>query len=140
METFRHICDKIKNIGSLVRSLYRKTNEFQKFWNRKEHVRARQAVLQETRFLWKKSRPRKVAGKVTFGFEDPSWTGLGTGLLSMLYQWYPKRFSIHPDFEREILEGELHIRGRIQIYVLCLIAFRVWRNQDVRQMYQEWKQ
>lgn len=103
-------------------------------------VRARQAVLQETRFLWKKSRPRKVAGKVTFGFEDPSWTGLGTGLLSMLYQWYPKRFSIHPDFEREILEGELHIRGRIQIYVLCLIAFRLWRNQDVRQMYQEWKQ
>ena len=39
-----------------------------------------------------------------------------------------------------ILEGELHIRGRIQIYVLCLIAFRLWRNQDVRQMYQEWKQ
>ena len=140
METFRHICDKIKNIGSLVRSLYRKTNEFQEFWNRKEHVRARQAVLQETRFLWKKSRPRKVVGKVTFGFEDPSWTGLGTGVLSMLYQWYPKWFSIHPDFEREILEGELHIRGRIQIYVLCLIAFRLWRNQDVRQMYQEWKQ
>ena len=140
METFRHICDKIKNIGSLVRSLYRKTNEFQEFWNRKEHVRARQAVLQEARFLWKKSRPRKVVGEVTFGFEDPSWTGLGTGLLSMLYQWYPKRFSIHPDFEREILEGELHIRGRIQIYVLCLIAFRLWRNQDVRQMYQEWKQ
>lgn len=53
-----------------------------------------------------------MVGKVTFGFEDPSWTGLGTGLLSMLYQWYPKRFSIHPDFEREILEGELHIRGQ----------------------------
>ena len=39
-----------------------------------------------------------------------------------------------------VLEGELHIRGRIQIYVLCLIAFRLWRNQDVCQMYQEWKQ
>ena len=77
METFRHICDKIKNIGSLVRSLYRKTNEFQEFWNRKEHVRARQAVLQEARFLWKKSRPRKVAGKVTFGFEGTKRNAYG---------------------------------------------------------------
>lgn len=104
-------------------------------------VRARQAVLQEARFLWKKSRPRKVAGKVTFGFEDPSWTGLGTGLLSMLYQWYPKRFSIHPDFEREILEGELHIRGQdTDICTLFDSISACGRNQDVCQMYHEWKQ
>ena len=140
IETFRHICDRIKNIGSSVRSLYRKKNDLVEFWNREEHVRARQALLKEAGYLWKKSRPRKAKGEVFYGFEDPSWTGLFTGILSILYVWYPETVSLHPDFEQAVLKGEFHIRGRIQVYPFCLTAFRLWRNQDVRRMYQEWRQ
>jgi hypothetical protein len=136
----RHFCDKIKNIWTALKKLWKKKNDFLEFWNQEEHQKARSAIWKELRYLWKKSRPRRLEGQLHFGFEDPASTGMCMGALSMLYAWYPKKFLLKPDFEQKILEGKLLIKGRIQICTLGLIFWHVWFNQDIRRMYEHWQQ
>lgn len=147
----RSICGKIKRIGKgikraaenlqeTVRHLWKRKNDFLEFWNLEVHRRARAAIYKELRYLWKKSRPRRIEGQLHFGFEDPSVTGMCMGALSVLYAWYPKKFQLLPDFEREVLEGDILIKGRIRLYIAVLILWRVWFNKDIRQMYEHWQE
>lgn len=140
----RHICGKIREIiKSLVKNVQNLTERkdtYLEFWNLEEHRRARSAIYREIRYLWKKSRPRRVEGEVRFGFEDPALTGICMGALSVLYAWYPKKFRLLPDFDQEILEGDLLIKGRFQLYAAALIFRRVWFNKDIRHMYEHWQE
>lgn len=143
----RGICDKIKNIWKkllgirdTVHNLLERKDAFLEFWRLEEHVRARSAVWKEVRYLWKKWHPKKIKGKVTFGFDDPSVTGLCMGGVGMLCAWYPKELQIVPDFERKVLEGDIRIRGKMRAYVLVFILWRIYFNKDIRHMYKHWKQ
>lgn len=147
----RGICGKIKGVGNGIRSagknlrrtvqsLRERKDVYLEFWNLEEHRRAREAIYKELRWLWKKSRPRKIEGQARFGLEDPSVTGMCMGALSVLYAWYPEKFQLCPDFEREILEGEVLIKGRVRLYVAALILWRVWFNKDIRHMYEHWQE
>lgn len=144
---FRKMADRMKGIGNSVRHLgdriqkiKEKKDTLVEFWNLEEHVRAREALIKEASYLWKRSRPRKIKGTLQFGLWDPAATGILMGMLSMLYAWYPEEFTLHPDFDQLILKGELHIRGHIRLYPFCLSAWRIWRNKDTRLMYKHWKQ
>ncbi len=143
---FRKLVDRIKGIGKSVqhlgdsiRNVGEKKDTLVEFWNLEEHVRAREALLKEGSYLWKRSRPRKITGTLHFGLWDPAATGILMGMLSMLYAWYPEDFTLDPDFDQLILKGELHIRGHIRLYPFCLSAWRIWRNKDIRLMYKHWK-
>ena len=143
---FRRIADRVKSIGKSIqhlgdsiRNVGEKKDTLVEFWNLEEHVRAREALLKEGSYLWKRSRPRKITGRLHFGLWDPAATGILMGMLSMLYAWYPENFSLDPDFDQLILKGELHIKGHIRLYPFCLSAWRIWRNKDVRLMYKHWK-
>lgn len=143
----RAVCDKIKQMREMlfhfkdvIRGLLDKKDAFLEFWRLEEHVRAREAIWRELRYLWKKSRPKKLKGYVRFGFEDPSTTGACMGAASMLYAWYPENFFLKPDFEQEILEGELLMKGRIRGIVFLCIALRTLWNKDIRHMYRDGKQ
>lgn len=147
----RSICGKIRNIGRKIKQavknlretighLGNRKNDFLEFWNLEEHRRARSSIYKELRYLWKKSRPRRIEGQLHFGFEDPSVTGMCMGALSVLYAWYPEKFQLLPDFDREVLEGNILIKGRIRLYTAVLILWRVWFNKDIRQMYEHWQE
>lgn len=93
-------------------------------------------------YLWKKIRPR-IRGWVVFGTGDPCSTGEILGGVSMCYGWIGRQLEIAPDFEQERLEGHLVIRGRITIFTLLLIAYRVLTNKDFKKTYsrlKKWKE
>lgn len=143
---FRKIADRIKwigksvqHLGDSIRNVGEKKDTLVEFWNLEEHVRAREALIKEASYLWKRSRPCKIKGTLHFGLWDPAATGILMGMLSMLYAWYPEDFTLDPDFDQLILKGELHIKGHIRLYPFCLSAWRIWRNKDVRLMYKHWK-
>lgn len=52
----------------------------------------------------------------------------------MFYTVLPKNFLLHADFEQKVLEGDLLIKGRIQIYYLLIIALRLYRNDYLKQV------
>ncbi len=136
----RSLCDKLRHLGETLRNLLHKKDELLTFWRMEEFVRARAFLIKELKHLWKRYRPRRVEGALHFGFGDPSTTGLCMGVLSILSPWYPGKMDLTPDFDRKILEGNLEIRGHIQLYVLLFAALWIWRNRDVRYMYGRWKE
>ena len=110
------------------------------FWNLEENVKARESIWRELKFLWKHSRPRKADLTLHFGFEDPSWTGQCMGVLSILNVWYPGRIFLKPEFEQEIFEGTLYIKGHMMLAVPLLSIFRLWRDENVMNMYRHFRQ
>ncbi len=109
------------------------------FWNLEENVKARESIWRELKFLWKHSRPRKADLTLHFGFEDPSWTGQCMGVLSILNVWYPGRIFLEPEFEQEIFEGTLYIKGHMMLAVPLLSVFRLWRDENVMKMYRRFR-
>lgn len=146
----RRICVKITAIGKglfmlVVKLLHmpEKASEtigaLTDFWNLEENVKARESIFRELKFLWKHSRPGKADLTLHFGFEDPSWTGQCMGILSILDVWYPGRITLDPEFEQEIFEGTLYIKGHMMLAVPLLSAFRLWRDENVKKMYRHFR-
>ena len=147
----RRIYGKITAIGrglfSLVVKLLHKPEKASEtigtltdFWNLEENVKARESIWRELKFLWKHSRPRKADLTLHFGFEDPSWTGQCMGVLSILNVWYPGRIFLKPEFEQEIFEGTLYIKGHMMLAVPLLSIFRLWRDENVMKIYRRFRQ
>lgn len=146
-QKFRAIGDRLRRIPKFFRNLRRKLQEIRDkkdfimdFWKREEHVRARGAIIKELFYLLKKLKPKRIEGRVHFGFEDPSLTGRVMGAASVFYPWYPGKLELEPDFENQVLEGNLYIFAKLRLYVLVVILARLIFNGDVRLMYRNWKE
>lgn len=139
-DKIRRIREKITEAGKGIRRLKDKKDDFLNFWRLPEHRRARAAVLREAKYLWRKSGPKKVRGQLLFGFSDPACTGACMGIAGMFCAWYPKGFQVIPDFDREILKGEIRMRGKIRCYVFVKILLRIYFNKEIRHMYQHWQE
>ncbi len=124
---FRRFCDTIKNIYGKIKRL----NEFLQDETTRQAFRV---VKREAIRLLKHIRPRKIKGYLHFGFDSPCNTGKLYGFICMFYTVLPKNFLLHADFEQKVLEGDLLIKGRIQIYYLLIIALRLYRNDYLKQV------
>lgn len=48
---------------------------------------------------------------------------------AVLYGFLGLDFDIIPDFENEILEGEVYLKGAVQLFGIVVIALRVYTNE-----------
>ncbi len=124
---FRRFCDTIKNI-------YGKLKQLKEFLQDETTRQAFRDVKTEAIRLLKHIRPRKIKGYLHFGFDSPCNTGKLYGFICMFYTVLPKHFLLQADFEQKVLEGDLLIKGRIQIYYLLIIALRLYRNDNLKQV------
>ncbi len=136
----KNIRRKITSIKDNIKRIKARKEELLAFWQAEEHRRARSSVYRELRYLWRKLRPKKIKGKVLFGFEDPSVTGLCMGGVGIMRAWYQSQLDIVPDFEHQVLEADVLIKGKVRFYVLMAVLWRVYFNKDIRHMYQSWQQ
>ena len=74
--------------------------------------------------------PQKLNAKITFGFEDPYYTGKVLGWTATLIPIYGDHIDITPDFEKRILKGELKIKGRIRRYKILYLLWKVYKDKD----------
>lgn len=74
--------------------------------------------------------PQKLNAKITFGFEDPYYTGKVLGWIAALIPIYGDHIDITPDFEKRILKGELKIKGRIRRYKILYLLWKVYKDKD----------
>lgn len=91
--------------------------------------------------LWKQVKslichilPRKIRGRVRFGFDDPATTGQILTYVSPFYGLYAKTLKLEPVFDEKIADGELHIKGHIRVAVLLWIVIRVFLNKNFRKL------
>lgn len=78
--------------------------------------------------------PQTLKGTLRFGFEDPSYTGQVLAAVSPFYGVYARSFTLIPEFDEKILEGEVHIRGRIRAATVLWTVGRVFLNKNFRRL------
>ena len=80
--------------------------------------------------------PRKGHVKIAAGMEDIATTGQIAGYYGILYgMFYPfigKRVVLEPDFEKQRLEVDGWLKGRIRLYVFVPAAWLYFIDKDVK--------
>ena len=86
-------------------------------------------LWEQTKLVIAKVKPSKFKGHLRFGFDEPDITGRAAMYAAVLYGFLGLDFDIIPDFENEILEGEVYLKGNVQLFGIVVIALRVYTNE-----------
>lgn len=135
---------KIKEAFQLLRDLWRKWLRFLKkekelakrirkyiAFLRDDSVSDMVCILKDNVIhLWRKLKPKKIKGYLHFGTGDPCSTGEILGVLSFLYVAGRGELRIVPEFDEACLEGEIEIRGRITVFTLLWILYKVVFSEE----------
>ena len=70
--------------------------------------------------------------RFVFGFEDPSLTGKVLGVLYSLGIPFLKGVNINADFEKAILETDVNIKGKTNLFFVLLPILKFILNKNVR--------
>ena len=133
------LLEKLEQKIQAGRRLKRKWESVKKFFRSKMFREALLHAKKEVLYFLKKAAPKKVTGTVRFGFDDPALTGEALGILGMIYGKLPKDLSIQPDFEQEILRGDVRMKGSFQAVTAAGIALRLFRDQNLRKTIRHFK-
>lgn len=120
----------ISDIETKKTKIDKKIQRFKKFWDMKCTVRTREYLKKYLVGLFKHIAPRKIKGRLRYGFGDPAKTGQITGYMSLLPFVYQKDFSLEPDFYEKIIEGHIYLKGRIILgYVVRIVLKKyIWQT------------
>jgi hypothetical protein len=83
-------------------------------------------------------RPSQVKGWIHFGTSDPCTTGKILGGLSIVFAMWGKGLDVVPDFEKEVLEGEVDVRGRVRLVVFVVVMLQVLTNKKWQRWKRQW--
>ena len=133
------LLEKLEQKIQAGRRLKRKWESVKKFFRSKMFREALLHAKKEVLYFLKKAAPKKVTGTVRFGFNDPALTGETLGILGMIYGKLPKDLSIQPDFQQEILQGDVRMKGSFQAVTAAGIALRLFRDQNLRKTIRHFK-
>ena len=133
------LLEKLEQKIQAGRRLKRKWESVKKFFRSKMFREALLHAKKEVLYFLKKAAPKKVTGTVRFGFDDPALTGETLGILGMIYGKLPKDLSVQPDFEQEILWGDVRMKGSFQAVTAAGIALRLFRDQNLRKTIRHFK-
>ena len=84
--------------------------------------------------MLKSISPRKIRGSVLIGTGDPASTGQILAVYGMLYPLLGYHIDIVPDFEQQIIEGDLYVKGKITVFKALKTAWIVYFNKDLRRL------
>lgn len=142
-ERLRHLCEKFKELilggRSSLKKARKKYEGFVAFAENEENQKTFHLLVRQIKKLFKCIIPRKVKGRIRFGFEEPYYTGKVLTVISPFYGLYAKNLAIEPVFGEKALEGELKIKGRIRAASILLVGLRVFMNKNFRRLLKKWR-
>ena len=123
-----------RKILAMGRNFRGKKEQIQSFLTDASHRRAFCSLKREVRRFLGHVSPKdvKIVGKI--GLEDPYMTGQALAVLGMLFPFLGENTVIVPDFENKVLEGSVHIEGKIHNFRMLAILWRLIKDRDVRKI------
>ncbi len=98
------------------------------------------AIKKTIKSAWKLIKltlPRKISGYAKLGFSDPYFTGKLVTYVSLFKYFYGKRFRFIPVFERQEIDVDVELKGRVTIAVVLIIAAKLWFDKDFNFLYRK---
>ena len=123
-----------RKILAMGRNFRGKKDQIESFLTDASHRRAFCSLKREVRRFLGHVSPKdvKIVGKI--GLEDPYMTGQALAVLGMLFPFLGENTVIVPDFENKVLEGSVHIEGKIHNFRILAILWRLIKDRDVRKI------
>lgn len=123
-----------RKILAMGRNFRGKKEQIESFLTDASHRRAFCSLKREVRRFLGHVSPKdvKIVGKI--GLEDPYMTGQALAVLGILFPFLGENTVIVPDFENKVLEGSVHIEGKIHNFRMLAILWRLIKDRDVRKI------
>ena len=130
------IAEKIKaffaKVIEIKNTVLDKYNKFIEFKDDPENIEAIKLLKDKLILLLKHYRPRRIRGWVRIGFDDPARTGWLTGIFYLLIPAGNKTFKLYSEFQEEVIEGDIKMKGRMRLNHLALALYRCYKNDRIR--------
>lgn len=155
-EFWRTLLSRIEAVKRFFGSLYLRLKAFrEKALSLKETVsyylelfnaEETRTYLRKVKFhvfkLLRHIRPRKASGYLRYGFEDPSVTGILTGVLYCLQPVNMQGILLHPDFDCQAFEfeGDVRIDGYLRLCHIVWIAIRLFFDKNRKEIFRRLKE
>lgn len=125
--TILKIYDKIKHIVRNIRYYLAiiKSEAFQ---------RAYKTCSTQIIRLLKGILPKKLEGTFRIGTGDPASTGQVMAAYGILYPLLGDNIAVTPDFEEQVIEGRLNVKGKITVFCILKTAWIIYFNKDLRRV------
>ncbi len=140
LEKIRNLKYTIQRFYAKIKQALKKAQETKAFILEEKTKAALKLVFGQVWYLIRKLLPGKVKGEVRFGTEDPALTGEILGGVCIFYPLFMDNVNVIPDFEKPCLEGELTARGSIPLVILVRIAWKIFRDPNIRHVYGKFKE
>jgi hypothetical protein len=133
--------DRFVRICETIRGKYRMVSEkkqwIKAFLDNEDNRKTLRLLKRQCIRLIRHVFPRKLRGRIRFGFNDPYTTGQILTWISPFYGLYADKLELIPVFEEQTLEGELSMKGRVRIGTVIVIVVRVFLNRNFRKLLHE---
>lgn len=140
-EFFGKIYQWIEKIGTFlkksfsnIKATYNKAKEFKAFITAnttKEAYRyGKRIVLKVIKHIF----PNKIRADIQLGFEEPDITGKVLGYIAMLFAVFhinPKKVSIEPYFDKNVIKGNIKMKGHFLIGVLLIYVLKFYFKKEI---------
>ena len=133
------IMDGLEKLENFFTKLREKKEAFLAFYYEEHNHQWFTAFWHRLKKLLLKILPRADRLYLHFGFEDPATTGQVLGGLSILYPICGEKMELCPEFNEEILEGEVKCHGRIRPVSLVIFAVKSFLNKQFFSMVKQFK-
>lgn len=136
---FQRICVKLRALWQRLMGLKEKKEQVQAFFQDEANRATIKLAKRQVFKLVKHVLPRKMKGRIRFGFEDPYTTGQILTYVSPFYGWYAGKVELIPVFEEAVLEGNLQLKGRVRIGTVLTIAGRMLLDKNFRKLLKKFR-
>lgn len=133
-EKIKIVKDKVKQIYDKIISIKDKISIYKKFLTTKAAKENLKIIFGMLFDLLLYILPTKLRGCIKFGFDSPETTGKTLGIASMFYGIYGDKIDLEPDFDKKVFEADIKFKGRIRLYRILVVGFKIWKNQWIKKL------
>jgi len=140
---FLKIRDTIINIYNKIISIKDSITEKIQYFNENINTEENRILLKfliiQLKIILKHIAPRKYKIYLRYGSGEPDVTGKVISYVAIANAFFNMNLNFVPVFDEQVLEGELYLRGRIRVFTMLIIAFRVYRNKQFKKLIKKFK-
>ena len=130
-EKTERIKQKYTEIVSKLKKLNKKREGLVKVLQSERFEVAKKDMIRYIKSLLNAIKPKKLNGNIHFGFDDPATTGQVLGGLATILPLYNGKIDIRPDFEKQIIEGDVNGYGKFRLITFVKIGIKILFNRNL---------
>lgn len=130
-QKIKQLKEKVNQIIRNLKSINQKKDRLLRVYHSNRFAMAKKDVFLYLKKFLTIIKPKKLSGKVHFGFEDPALTGEILGILSVFLFLYDPFLIVEPDFETPCIDGYLKGEGTICLGLIVGLGLKVLFNKNL---------